>query len=145
MTKYAKLDNDGNLKFAPKNKNGVLNYNLNKNLLKAHGYKEFIEIEKPQNSRKYKITYSETDENIKESLEFLETEEEYQNRKEKEEVLLDIDLLNSKIRDIDLKRIRAICEPSVKDSTTGETWLEHYNAQILELREQLQTLQERII
>lgn len=59
----------------------------------------------------------------------------------KKEILQIETLLN----ELDVKRIRAFCEPSIKDTETGETWLEHYNAQILELREQLQTLQERII
>lgn len=145
MTKYAKLGNDGNITFAPKNKNGVLNYDLNKNLLKADGYKEFIEIEKPQNSRKYKITYSETDENIKENIEFLESEEEYQQRKLNEETLIKMDSVKASIQEIDFRRIRALCEPTVKNEETGQTWLEYYNAQILELREQLRTLQERII
>ena len=43
---------------------------------------------------------------------------------------------------LDKKRIRAICEPEVKDIETGETWLEYYNSQIQELRDRLQELQE---
>lgn len=35
--------------------------------------------------------------------------------------------LQSRIDELDKKRIRAICEPSVKDETTGQTWLEYYN------------------
>lgn len=35
---------------------------------------------------------------------------------------------------LDNKRIRAICEPSVKDEETGETWLEYYNSEIENLR-----------
>ena len=145
MTKYAKFDESGNIIFAPINKNGVLNYNLNKNLLKTDGYKEFIEIEKPQDTRKYKITYFETDENIKEVLNYLETEEEFQERKINEELQLEADSIKATIQDLDFKRIRALCEPSIKDEETGQTWLEYYNAQILELRNHLQTLQERII
>lgn len=45
--------------------------------------------------------------------------------------------LQSQIKDIDEKRLRAICEPSVKDAATGQTWLEHYNEQIKKLRTQL--------
>ena len=52
--------------------------------------------------------------------------------------------VKEQIDDIDKKRVRAICEPSVKDETTGETWLDYYNAQIHEIRSQIQTLQERI-
>ena len=43
---------------------------------------------------------------------------------------------------LDKKRIRAICEPEVKDTETGETWLDYYNTQIQELRDRLQELQE---
>ena len=43
----------------------------------------------------------------------------------------------SQINDLDTKRIRAICEPEVKDSETGETWLEYYTKQIVLLREKL--------
>lgn len=43
----------------------------------------------------------------------------------------------SKINDLDIKRIRAICEAEIKDSTTGETWLDYYTKQIKELRKNL--------
>ena len=52
--------------------------------------------------------------------------------------------LEEELDALDLKRIRAVCEPSVKDETTGETWLDYYNAQIQEIRTQIQTIQERI-
>lgn len=145
MKKYAKLEENGSIVFAPRNKNGVINYNLNENLLKADGFKEFIEIEKPTNTRKYKITYAETENYIKETINFLETEEEYQIRNANENTQIEINSLLSSINDLDFKRIRALCEPEIKDETTGETWLEYYNFQILELREQLKILQERII
>lgn len=45
--------------------------------------------------------------------------------------------IQSKIDALDIKRIRAIAEPSVKDETTGQTWLEYYTQQIAELRAQL--------
>ena len=45
-----------------------------------------------------------------------------------------------KISELDTKRIRAICEPSVKDEFTGETWLEFYTAQIIELRNNLEVI-----
>jgi len=44
----------------------------------------------------------------------------------------------AEMQDIDNKRIRAICEPSIKDSKTGETWLEYYNKQMIELRKCIQ-------
>ena len=45
---------------------------------------------------------------------------------------------------MDKKRIRAICEPSVKDESTGETWLDYYNNQVVAIRVQIQELKERI-
>ena len=43
----------------------------------------------------------------------------------------------SQLEDLDTKRIRALCEPSVKNEENGETWLDFYNSKINELRQQL--------
>ncbi|MCD8378249.1 MAG: hypothetical protein LUB59_05625 [Candidatus Gastranaerophilales bacterium] len=67
--------------------------------------------------------------------------EEYQTylaAKAKEDEYYDI---LSQISDIDEKRIRAVCEPEIKDKATGETWLDYYNNQIVELREKLQEVE----
>ena len=144
MAIYAKLKNKYQLEFAPKYKDGIFNYDLDIENLINDGYKPFIEIEKPITDRKFEINYIENEENISESIIYLETEEEYQIRKNNENIQLDIDLLNSQINELDLKRIRAVCEPSIKDETNGETWLEYYNAQVLDLRYQINTLKERI-
>lgn len=48
--------------------------------------------------------------------------------------------LQSQIDEFDKKRIRAICEPSIKDETTRQTWLEYYNLQVQELRNQINEL-----
>ena len=42
---------------------------------------------------------------------------------------------------LDQKRIRAVCEPELKDAQEGQTWLEYYNFKVFELREQLAQLQ----
>ena len=47
------------------------------------------------------------------------------------------DSILEEIKSLDEKRVRAICEPSIKDITTGETWLEYYNKQVFELRQRL--------
>jgi len=44
------------------------------------------------------------------------------------------------LEELDAKRIRAICENEVKNSETGETWLEYYNKQISDLRAELSSL-----
>lgn len=49
-------------------------------------------------------------------------------------------LLKAQIDAIDKKSIRAMREPSVKDESTGQTWLEHYTAQIQNLRAQIAEL-----
>lgn len=49
-------------------------------------------------------------------------------------------LFQSQIEELDKKRIRAGFEPSVKDESTGQTWLEYYNQQIADLRAQITTL-----
>lgn len=49
--------------------------------------------------------------------------------------------IKSKLNALDVKRIRAMLEPSVKDETTAETWLEFYNKQIFDLRDELNSLE----
>lgn len=56
---------------------------------------------------------------------------------EKEEKILS---LQSQIDELDKKRIRAICEPSIKDEITGQTWLGYYNLQVQDLRNQITEL-----
>ena len=68
----------------------------------------------------------------------------YEKELELENLQNQVKELEEELDNLDLKRIRAVCEPSVKDETTGETWLDYYNAQIIALRNQIQTLQERI-
>lgn len=48
-----------------------------------------------------------------------------------------IEELTKQIRDLDIKRIRAIAEPQLKDAESGQTWLEYYTEQIMALRAQL--------
>ena len=45
--------------------------------------------------------------------------------------------IKSQIEELDKKRIRAICEPEIKDIESGQTWLEYYNSKISALREEL--------
>ena len=45
----------------------------------------------------------------------------------------------AQIKDIQVNQLpRAFFEPSIKDKTTGETWLDFYNNQITELRTKIQ-------
>ena len=74
--KYAKLI-DNNLYFAPKNKDGVCNYDLDTERLLADGYKEFVEAEK-LNGYTYDITYVEDEAQIVELAQVVKTPEEQQ-------------------------------------------------------------------
>ncbi len=44
------------------------------------------------------------------------------------------------LNELDTKRIRAVCENEIKDESTGQTWLDFYNQEIIELRKQLSEL-----
>ena len=46
-----------------------------------------------------------------------------------------------KLNELDSKRIRAVCENQIKDTQTGETWLEYYNSQVDKLRSELQAIE----
>lgn len=63
---------------------------------------------------------------------------EYKEYREKIEKQERYNAILDEIRLLDEKRVRAICEPSIKDEVTGETWLEYYNKQVLELRRRLE-------
>ena len=45
--------------------------------------------------------------------------------------------LQAELNELDIKRIRAVCEMAIKDEATGQTWLEFYNEQAQELRTQI--------
>ena len=64
-------------------------------------------------------------------------EEIFKKRKNSEKTSKIIEKLN----ELDSKRIRAVCENQIKDSQTGETWLEYYNSQANELRNELQAIE----
>ncbi|MBD5403197.1 hypothetical protein HDR58_10455 [bacterium] len=64
---------------------------------------------------------------------------EAQNKLNKE-----IETLELQLKELDDKRIRAVCENSTKNESTGETWLDYYNQQIKEAREQLQLLKSQL-
>lgn len=63
--------------------------------------------------------------------------DEYENYLIEQEEKDKINALLEQIKALDEKRIRAVCEPSVKDEITGQTWLDYYNFQINVLRQKL--------
>lgn len=76
---YVKLI-EGIIEYPPKNKDNILNYNLNIALLIADGYKEFIEVERPITNRFYHIEYQENETSITEVIVYDETQEEADER-----------------------------------------------------------------
>ncbi len=63
--------------------------------------------------------------------------QEYKEKIRQEENQAKKATLQLQIDELDKRRIRAICEPEVKDEETGQTWLEYYTQQIQELREEI--------
>lgn len=55
-------------------------------------------------------------------------------QKEKENL---IKKFEKELEELDKKRIRAICEPSIKNEETQETWLDFYNSQVVEIRNKI--------
>jgi len=66
------------------------------------------------------------------------TSEEAELKQQKRENAVKAVEIQQQIDELDKKRIRALCEPELKDSET--TWVEFYTAQVVELRNQLQSL-----
>lgn len=140
MTAFVKLVSETKIAYAPINKGSIINYNLDTETLIADGYKKLIKCELPSNGRAYVMKYREDATNVYEYIDFIEDEERFNARIQQENYELETGRITSLINDLDIKRIRALCEPSVKNDETGETWLEYYNAQIIELREELKGL-----
>lgn len=68
--------------------------------------------------------------------------EEYAQYLKRKEIELRKSEIEQKLLELDSKRIRAICEPSIKDETTGETWLDYYNSEVERLRTELKELND---
>lgn len=66
--------------------------------------------------------------------------DEYKEFLHQQEVQIHKSEIERQLLELDTKRVRAICEPSIKDESTGETWLDYYNAQVAQLREELHSL-----
>lgn len=131
---YAKNEN-GILIFPPQNKDNILNYNQNSSLLETDGYIDYSDAEMAL----YNIgTGYSFDENNR-IVDITQTDE-YKAKVSAAKKTEKINDLQFQISELDRKRIRAMCEPSVKDEITGQTWLEYYNLQVQELRIQINEL-----
>ena len=90
-------------------------------------------IDIQNNPDKYKI--------IDDELVDISDTQEYREILQAKEIERRISEIKAELSELDTKRIRAVCEPSIKDETTGETWLDYYNNQASILREELQFIQ----
>lgn len=77
---------------------------------------------------------------IKNSLVDISETDEYKNYIHEKETAIRKSEIEQELLELDNKRVRAICEPSIKDETTGETWLDYYNSEVARLREELKSL-----
>lgn len=66
---------------------------------------------------------------------------DYLNIKARNSALEEIEQIKFELNELDVKRIRAVCENEVKNSETGQTWLDYYNEQVCQLREKLNILE----
>lgn len=67
-----------------------------------------------------------------ETYKLSEEYKKWQNELSKQQ---NIQCILNQIEELDRKRIRAICEPGMRDD--GSTWLDYYNNQIIELRKKM--------
>jgi len=58
---------------------------------------------------------------------------DYENQQKEIEKTLKLEDLKQQLDELDKKRIRAVCEPSMK--TPNQSWLEYYNEQIAQIRQ----------
>ncbi len=113
--------------------NGLLNgvgevYQIDKNVINLEISEEIYEnyVSEP-----FKYIYS--GDKLIENPQYSELKQKKINKERKSKIQQQID-------ELDKKRIRAICEDEIKDEKTGETWLDYYNAQIFQLRSEIQSL-----
>lgn len=134
MTVYAKIEN-GQLITAYNGYNGIIGLADDVELLMANGFSPFDEAL----VSKYFTNPQQAIIKGKKLVDITDTDD-YKVIIAKQQKATKMADLNAQIDALDKKRIRAICEPSVKDETSGQTWLEYYNEQIIALRAQIAAL-----
>lgn len=94
---------DGNIVEAPQNYNGIINYNLDEDLMRADGWKPLIPAEVPPETeiRMYHFDYEEKTNEIDEIVVFDETQEEAIARKARVEKEQKTDEINNKISELE--------------------------------------------
>lgn len=118
MIKYAKIIND---------KTGLceVGTGTNSQFYSSIGMKE-LDVEQSEKDNQWYLS--------EKCPHYTEEELEQKQKSERKEEI------KNKLQELDLKRIRAVCENEIKDEEKEETWLDFYNKQILELRSELSSL-----
>ena len=81
MTKYVKFISETEVETVPKDKDGIFNYDLDISRITEDGYKPLIEEEEPiGTNRRYNIRFREDTDSVVKFVNWLETEEEYEQR-----------------------------------------------------------------
>ena len=98
--------------------------------------------EKPLNPTIYNVDKWEETENeyVLDGEDYVLKDEVWEEKQRQKEIEEEKTSIKSQLRELDEKRIRAICENEIKDETTGETWVDYYNSPVIELRRQLNNL-----
>lgn len=69
---------------------------------------------------------------------------DYETEKQKCFISERIAEIKQELNDLDIKRIRAVCETELKTERTGESWLDYYNSQAYDLRVELKSLEAQL-
>ncbi|MBR1943231.1 hypothetical protein IJ843_05810 [bacterium] len=102
------------------------------NFIVKYNHEKNLEIEETENAL-YALEENEIMENDEPVVDS-EYETKLSERKKEEQLRT----LKKQLEELDQKRIRAICEPSMRTET--QSWLEFYNEQVLELRQVMANL-----
>ncbi len=135
----------GTVKIGKLNQTFVVNFKL---ILKQKKYPQLIILAQLKKAFK-KITEEIAEDlrinpdkykKIKNSLVDISNTEEYAELLHSKEVAIRKIEIERELLDLDSKRVRAMCEPSVRNEESGETWLDYYNKQVALLRDEYNNL-----
>lgn len=68
----------------------------------------------------------------------------YQKEKTTKELKSKIEELKLQLDELDKKRIRAVCENTIKEEATNQTWLDFYNKEAAEIRQKITSYTEQL-
>lgn len=63
----------------------------------------------------------------------VQTDPDYEERQAEVQKQIRLQELQKQLDELDKKRIRAVCEPSMK--TENQSWLDYYNEQVMQIRQ----------